>query len=207
MVITAESQDGDRSRQEEKQGGPDHAEDERGSAKDGNSPRYAPASPEPTASAIWRTPLLLIPSPAMLWAKSTIAPYRPSSPTPAGPNSKAMALVRMMPRPTDAIEEPPIRAEDFRIWPYVCVALVPAAGACGSLPLEDKGRPRGCEESSMTCGASLPRRRGAEDLGDHPTLLVVGQRREHRQRECVRGQAFGDREVAWTEPSGLVRLP
>ena len=83
-------------------------------------PRFgqsAPVSPEPTASAIWRTPLLLMPIPAMLWARSAIDPYKPINPKPAGPSSTAMALVRTIPMAMLTTDEPPIMAEDFRIWP------------------------------------------------------------------------------------------
>ncbi len=71
----------------------------------------------PTASAIWRTPLLLIPMPAMLSARSAIDPYTPSNPTPAGPSNIAIALVRTIPIPMFRTDAPPINAEDFRISP------------------------------------------------------------------------------------------
>ena len=74
-------------------------------------------SPEPTASAIWRTPLLLIPILATHWAKFEIDPYTPINPNPSGPSNSAMALVRMIPMAMFTTDEPPIKAEDFRIWP------------------------------------------------------------------------------------------
>ena len=74
-------------------------------------------SPEPTASAICRTPLLLIPIPTMLIVRSIIDPYRPINPTPDGPSNIAIALVRTIPMAMFTTEEPPITAEDFKIWP------------------------------------------------------------------------------------------
>ena len=43
--------------------------------------------------------------------------YSPIRPKPDGPSMTAMALVRMTPIPIVSTDEPPIQAEDFRIWP------------------------------------------------------------------------------------------
>ena len=75
------------------------------------------ASPEPAASAIWRTPLLLRPMPTTLWVRSATELYNPIKPTPAGPSNRAIALVRMIPMPMPTTDDPPINAEDFSIWP------------------------------------------------------------------------------------------
>jgi hypothetical protein len=74
-------------------------------------------SPEPTASAICRTPLLLMPIPAILIVRSVIDPYSPSNPTPEGPSNIAMALVRTTPMAILSTDDPPINAEDFKICP------------------------------------------------------------------------------------------
>ena len=80
-------------------------------------------SPEPTASAIWRTPLLLMPISAILRVRSAIDPYTPSKPTPAGPSNTAIALIRIIPIATFSTDDPPINADDLRICPYVCFSM------------------------------------------------------------------------------------
>ncbi len=79
------------------------------------------SSPDPTASAICRTPLLWMPMPAKLWASSATELYSPIRPTPAGPRNRAIALVRTTPTPMFTTDEPPIIAVDFRIWAYWCL--------------------------------------------------------------------------------------
>jgi len=43
--------------------------------------------------------------------------YRPIKPTPDGPSNTARNLVRIMPSKILMTEDPPIRADDFKIWP------------------------------------------------------------------------------------------
>ena len=74
------------------------------------------ASSVAAASAIWRTPLLLRPMPATLRARSATAVSMPIKPKPAGPSITAIAFVRTMEMAMFSTDEPPIQAEDDRIW-------------------------------------------------------------------------------------------
>ena len=76
------------------------------------------ASPVPTASAIWRTPLSWIPRAAKVCARSAMELYRPMRPTPCGPRSTAIALLRTMAKRTFTTDAPPIMAVDFKIWTW-----------------------------------------------------------------------------------------
>ena len=73
------------------------------------------SSSEATASAIWRTPLLLTPIWATLRTTSAIEAYTPMRPIPVGPSSIAMALVRAIPTSKVSPELPPINAVERRI--------------------------------------------------------------------------------------------
>lgn len=52
---------------------------------------------------------------------SEMEPYIPMIPTPPAPNNMAIALFRMTPNTWVKAVEPPIKAEDFNIWPYECL--------------------------------------------------------------------------------------
>ena len=69
----------------------------------------------PTASAIWRTPLLFIPMPAIPPTKVVTELKAPNRPMPSVPIITARALVLTMPSKTLITEEPPIRAVDLNI--------------------------------------------------------------------------------------------
>ena len=97
-------------------------------------------SPVPTELAIWRTPLVLMPMPAMLRASSEIDQYNPNRPTPAGPSSKAMALLRPMPMMKPRPMEPPIIIDDFSTWPWLRRSgAAGSAGRASATTADDEG--------------------------------------------------------------------
>src|SRR6185369_12761210 len=77
--------------------------------------------------------------PARLWMTSITDPYRPNSPTPAGPRNSALAFMRTTPSAMLTADEPPIIAVDFRICPYECLAGA-SAGVRSSVVKVGAGR-------------------------------------------------------------------
>ena len=75
------------------------------------------SSPVPTDTAICLTPLRSTPRPAMLAASSPIDMYTDIRPKPAGPRRTARIFVLTIPTRSINTCEPPISADDFRIWP------------------------------------------------------------------------------------------
>ncbi len=140
---------------------------------------------ELAATAIWRTPLLLIPIPARATTTSTMELKRPIKPKPPAPSSTAITFVRTMPMAMTRTDEPPIRAEDLRICVYdFCIRHSPT--------------PQTRRADRFSYDARLMRFLPVADVTDHASGnanhegIIGDVRRHNRASADERALAYGD---------------